>query len=120
VNVQKHEHSALIFLTLMLMIVTFRTKKLAKACNSEAEMLRHFGQQRAAKLGMRLLELKAAANLNDISRLPPARCHELTGSRKGQLSLDLGHPYRLIIIPAKPTCASEGRRGLGLGGHNRG
>ncbi len=97
------------------MIVTFRTKKLAKACNSEAEMLRHFGQQRATKLGNRLLELKAATNLNDISRLPPARCHELTGSRKGQLSLDLGHPYRLIIIPANEPVPRKADGGLDWG-----
>ena len=29
----------------------------------------------------------------------PERCHELTGGRKGQLSVDLEHPYRLIFIP---------------------
>ena len=47
-----------------------------------------------------MMELKAATSLDDISRLPPARCHELTGNRKGQLSVDLEHPYRLLFIPA--------------------
>ena len=28
------------------------------------------------------------------------RCHELTGNLKGQLSVDLGHPYRLLFVPA--------------------
>ncbi len=46
------------------------------------------------------MELKAAQNLDDISRLPPARCHELTGDRGGQLSVDLEHPYRLLFIVA--------------------
>jgi len=32
--------------------------------------------------------------------LPQVRCHELKGDRTGQLSLDLDHPYRLIIEPA--------------------
>jgi proteic killer suppression protein len=27
------------------------------------------------------------------------RCHELTGDRAGQLSIDLDHPYRLIFSP---------------------
>ena len=31
------------------------------------------------------------------------RCHELTGDRRGQLSLDLVHPQRLIIEPAEPV-----------------
>ena len=30
---------------------------------------------------------------------PPHRCHELTGNPKGQITLDLDHPYRLIIRP---------------------
>ena len=47
-----------------------------------------------------MMELKAAVSLDDISHLPPARCHELTGNRKGQLSVDLEHPYRLVFIPA--------------------
>ena len=47
-----------------------------------------------------MMELKAAISLDDISHLPPARCHELTGNRKGQLSVDLEHPYRLLFIPA--------------------
>lgn len=46
------------------------------------------------------MELAAAKTLADISRVPPARCHELTGNRKGQLSVDLEHPYRLLFIPA--------------------
>lgn len=54
----------------------------------------------------RMMELAAAETLADISRVPPARCHELTGNRKGQLSVDLEHPYRLLFIPANdPTPA---------------
>lgn len=30
----------------------------------------------------------------------PGGCHELTGDKKGQLSLDLDGPYRLIFEPA--------------------
>lgn len=45
-------------------------------------------------------ELLAASNLEEMRSLPQARCHELRGDRDGQLSLDLDHPYRLIIQPA--------------------
>jgi proteic killer suppression protein len=27
----------------------------------------------------------------------PGRCHELTGNRKGQISIDLEGPYRLLF-----------------------
>ncbi len=62
----------------------------------------------ARRLQQRLMELNAADTLADISHLPPARCHELTGDRAGQYSVDLAHPYRLIFIsdhepvPEKP------------------
>ena len=47
-----------------------------------------------------MMELKAAETLADISYLPPPRCHELTGNRAGQLSVDLEHPHRLLFIVA--------------------
>jgi len=54
----------------------------------------------ARKLQQRLMELKAASCLADISKLPPPRCHPLSGGRDGQLSVDIEHPYRLLFIPA--------------------
>ena len=53
----------------------------------------------AEKLMQRLFELKAADTLEDVSRLPPPRCHELGEDRKGQLAVDLVHPHRLIFSP---------------------
>jgi len=60
------------------------------------------------KLQQRLMELSAAASLADMLRLPPARCHELKGDRKGELSVDLEHPFRLLFVPANiPIPAKE-------------
>jgi len=59
-----------------------------------------------------MAELKAAVDLDDISRLPPARCHELTGDRAGQLSVDLKHPYRLLFIPANDPIIRKSDNGL--------
>lgn len=70
-----------------------------KTCNSEAAMNAEHGKIRARKLRTRLAELHAAETLAEISRVPPARCHELTGDLKGHLSVDLDYPYRLIIRP---------------------
>jgi len=71
-------------------------------------MRQKWGPALSRKLKQRLAELQAAETLDDISHLPPARCHELKGDRAGQLSIDLGHPFRLILepdedpIPRKP------------------
>jgi proteic killer suppression protein len=81
------------------MEVSFASRKMQKTCSSEKEMKREWGAVLAKKLQQRLMELKAAETLEDISRLPPARCHELTGNRKGQLSVDVTQPYRLIFAP---------------------
>ena len=82
------------------MIIYFKTKKLQKECSNCRVMLKKHGAIRAQKLGQRLMELGAADNLDQISHLPPPRCHELIGRRAGQFSVDLDHPYRLLFIPA--------------------
>ncbi len=81
------------------MEVRFVTRSTQKACSSEKEMCRRWGAALAQRLQQRLAELVAADSLDDISRLPPARCHELKGDRAGQLSVDLVHPRRLIFEP---------------------
>ena len=82
------------------MVIYFKTKKMQKLCSKGAEAIKKLGPKGGLKLQQRIMELHAAKTLDDISRVPPARCHELTGNRKGQLSVDLDHPYRLIFIPA--------------------
>ncbi len=81
------------------MKIYFKKKTLQKCCNSETESIKKWGRIVAAKLRQRLSELKAAENLQQTSHLPPARCHELTGNRKGQFSVDLVHPFRLVFKP---------------------
>jgi len=41
----------------------------------------------------------AADNLETLRLLPQTRAHELTGDRAGQISVDVGHPYRLLLMP---------------------
>ena len=82
------------------MIILFKTSKLKKECNNKVLMVKRFGTKRARLLKRRLAELAAANLLEDLSNLPQARCHELKGNRKGYLSVDLDHPYRLIFEPA--------------------
>lgn len=82
------------------MVIYFKTKKLQKICNNTSDTVKKLGTKTARKLQQRLMELKAASCLDDISRVPPPRCHQLSGNRIGQLSVDLEHPYRLLLIPA--------------------
>jgi len=82
------------------MVIYFRTKRLQKICSNKNEAIKKLGSKMALKLQQRLMELKAASCLADISRVPPIRCHPLSGNRDGQLSVDLEHPYRLLFIPA--------------------
>ncbi len=82
------------------MVIYFKTKKLQKVCNNKNEAIKKLGSKMAGKLQRRLMELTAASCLADISRLPPSRCHQLSGNRDGQLSVDLEHPYRLLFISA--------------------
>lgn len=81
------------------MDISFKTKKLQKLCSTRKEILKQFGQVKGKKLMRRMSELNAAITLSEISYLPPPRLHELTGKRKGQFSVDLEHPYRLLFMP---------------------
>ncbi len=82
------------------MVIIFKTTKLKKECNKENLLVKRFGARRANLLKRRLNELQAALSLDVLRSLPQPRCHELKGNRKGQLSVDLEHPYRLILEPA--------------------
>lgn len=85
------------------MDISFKNKKLEKEFNEGAQLDKVHGARRAKKIRLRLAELRAAASLMDFwpPKSGPGRCHELTqGKRKGQLSVDLDHPYRLIFAPA--------------------
>lgn len=74
---------------------------MAKSFNKGALLEKSLGTIRAKKIRIRLAELRAAVNLMDFwpPKSGPSRCHELQGQRKGQLSMDLDHPYRLIFVP---------------------
>jgi proteic killer suppression protein len=62
-------------------------------------MRKKLGVKRAEKLQQRLFELRASESLEDMARFPAADCHELSQNRKGQISVNLDQPYRLIFVP---------------------
>jgi plasmid maintenance system killer protein len=79
--------------------ITFQDRKLEMECNDDKLLKRRHGDRRAKLLKSRLATLRAANSLADLGPAyrGPYRCHELIGNRKGQLSIDLDHPYRLIF-----------------------
>ena len=90
------------------MKIVFANERLRKLCNSQQMLIRRYGDKNARVIRRRLDDLAAAECLADMWSLP-GRFHALTGDRKGQYSLDLKHPLRLILEPAdEPPALSEG------------
>jgi len=93
------------------LIIQFQDLKLRDECNNQRLLTRRQGVRRAKKIRQRLDDLKAADNLSVMKNLP-GRCHELTGDRHGQLSLDLDHPWRLIFVPADDPASIKDDDGI--------
>jgi len=96
------------------MDIGFQSKKFEKICNTQKLLLKEFGEEQSEKIRRRLDELRATDNLQDISHLPPPRCHELSGNRKGTFSVDLRHPYRLLFEPAETPIPLKEDGGIDL------
>ena len=80
------------------MDIAYQSKKLKKQLTQPKELIKSFGQM-ARKVNQRIEELKAATTLSVMQTIPAARCHELTGNRKGQLAVQVSVNYRLIFEP---------------------
>jgi len=81
------------------MLITFKNKKLENEFCNEKTLRRKWGTEQAKLIARRLTELAAAEDLETLRKLPQVRAHELSGDKAGQISLDVKHPYRLLIIP---------------------
>ena len=87
------------------MDIFFGTRKLAKACNSERELRKQYGERMAKTIAMRLAVLKHARTLSFVPTTPPERRHRLAGKRKAQYAVDLVHPHRLVFEPRRSSSA---------------
>jgi proteic killer suppression protein len=76
--------------------IHFKNKEIEELCNIQKMAVRRLGAICAKILRRRLDSLQAASSLAVMKNLP-GKCHELIGDRKGQLSLDLEQPLRLIF-----------------------
>ena len=93
------------------MDINFSSGKLRKEFNDVKKLVRGHGQRRAVLIRRRLDDL-AAAEILEVMRNLPGRCHELTGDHSGQLSIDLDGPFRLLFIPANNPLPTRDDGGL--------
>ena len=86
------------------MKVTFQTASLQKLCQNPKSLSKSFGSRCAHIILKRLSELSAATSLEEFRCLPQTHCEELKGNRKGQLSVRVEHPKRIVFVPSNdPT-----------------
>ena len=96
------------------MEIIFQSQKLKKECNDIRLLVKQYGDRQALRLRQRLDELRAANRLSDVSHLPPSRLHELIGDKAGVFSIDLIHPYRLLVVPANDPIPRKPDGGIDL------
>ena len=65
---------------------------------SEREIVRNYGADNGRRIGLRLQNIRDAATLEELSKLPQTRVHEMKADRNEQISVDAKHPYRLILV----------------------
>ena len=81
------------------MDLSFINSKLAKELADEKSIIRKYGPDNGRRICQRLADLMAAENLETLRFLPQLRAHELSGDRAGQISVDVKHPRRLLLLP---------------------
>ena len=89
------------------MNVLFSTERLQRQFSDQRLLQRRWGKEGAKRITLRLQQLAAAVSLDDMRQLP-GRCHELAGSRAGELAVDLHRNHRLVFRPtADPPPAKD-------------
>lgn len=81
------------------MQISFINKKLSKLLGSQKETLRTYGPDNGKRILLRLQQIADASNLSELAKLPQTRVHELKANRDEQISVDVKHPYRLLMVP---------------------
>ena len=81
------------------MQISFINNKLAKLLSSQKETLRTYGPDNGRRILLRLQQMADSGSLAELARLPQTRVHELKADRDEQISVDVKHPYRLLLVP---------------------
>lgn len=97
------------------MRISFINDKLAKLLGNQKMVLRTYGPDNGKRILRRLDQIAASDNLTQLSKLPQTRVHELTQNRNEQISVDVKHPYRLLMAPDHPETPRKPDGGLDWG-----
>ena len=79
------------------MDIAFTNSRLRTVFNSEAKLCQKYGQRNARLIMRRMVVLKEAPTLADVSHQRPVRRHQLTADRQDQFAVYVEHPKRLIF-----------------------
>jgi proteic killer suppression protein len=94
------------------MQISFANHKLAKLLGSQKETLRKYGPDNGKRILLRLQQVADAENLSEFAKLPQTRVHELVANRNEQISVDVKHPFRLLMVPDHPETPRKPDGGL--------
>jgi len=93
--------------------ISFQTKRLEKTFSSIAQLRRDYGT-RAEAITLRMAVLKNAQTLTMVPTSRPERLHQLEANRRGQFSIDIVHPHRLIFLPTHDPIPRKADGGIDL------
>ena len=79
------------------MEVTYKTNKIKKVCTDAKVSDRTYGNEMSEKIQLRIAEIEAPDTVEEMINCHIGRSHPSTKNRKGQYSVDLVHPYRMIF-----------------------
>ena len=96
------------------MDIYFQSKKIENTFNTEKLLNKNYGKEQTKYIKRRMAVLQAAPFLSDVPHVPPDRCHQLTGNRKGDFAVDLKQPYRLTFRPFNDPLPFKDDGGLDL------
>lgn len=77
--------------------IEYKNKRIEKICTDAAAVRAKYGEQMAAKIHMRVDNLRAATNVEMLLSSRIGRCHMLRHDRQGQYAMDLLNGMRLIF-----------------------
>lgn len=79
------------------MQIEYRNRELEKVCTNASVASKRYGSNMAEKIQLRIDQIKAADNVEQMIQFNIGRCHKLQGNRKDQYAVDLIHPFRLVF-----------------------
>lgn len=79
------------------MEIKYKNASIEKVCTNAYIATKKYGSVMAEKIQLRIDQIKAADNVEDMIRFRIGRCHPLHQNRKEQYAVDLVHPMRLVF-----------------------